>query len=203
MTRDFSALRRAFGSFADIPLDQWEALFQSTRVLVIPKGTTILRQGEAADWLAFVERGLLRNFHNTGEREVNLGFEREGGFVGAYDAYVRRAPAESGVETLEECVLLRFDRPALDALIAGHPCWRELSWRVAEAELVRKLEAERAARTRTAEERYAELAATDSDLLRRVPGYHLASYLGIAPETLSRIRTRLDLGASRGGSPRS
>lgn len=186
-----AGMRAAFAAFVELPAEEWERLTRLVRVVEVPPGTLLLRQGEAVDWLAFLERGLVRSFRLVQAKEINLGFEREGGYVGAYEAYVKRLPAQYGIEALEPCVLVRFERSASDALLAGQPCWRELFYRIIEAELARKLDSEVQSRSLTPEERYAELERSGSFLLERVPQYQLASYLGIAPETLSRIRARL------------
>ena len=188
---DFSTLERALSPFATIPDEQWEVLRAGIRYVTASKGTALQQEGEAANWLGVLQTGLVRMFRNLDGREINLGFEFDGGFIGAYEAYMQRRPALYTVQALEECQLWCFDRGFLDALLAGHPCWREMSGRIAEAELARKLHKEIEARTQSPEERYAKLLRARSPLVLRVPQYHLASYFGIAPETLSRIRARL------------
>ncbi len=200
---DFTALERSLNALVKIPEDERLRLRPRLRVVAVTKGETLVHQGQTVDWLGFLERGLLRMVHHGDEREVNIGFEFEGGYVGAYEAYMTRTPAKFSLEALEPSVIVRFDRPLLESLATEHPCWRELMGRGAEVELVRKLDAELRARTQTAEERYADLARTNPALLLRVPQYHLASYLGIAPETLSRIRARTRAPPVRTNPPRT
>ena len=202
-THDLSSVRLAFSTLVTIPDDEWRFLAARVVVQEVPKGGVLLREGELVDWLGYLTRGLVRIARLAGGHEVTLGFDCEDRFIGAYDAYVTRTPARYGLEALEPSRLVRFERALLDDLNRRHACWRELFRRVAERELVRKIDKELRIRTRSSEERYAELVRTGSYLVRRVPQYHLASFLGIAPETLSRIRARMGSGSASVSRARS
>ena len=191
LRHDDSALRQTLSRYAAIPRDQWDLMLRDIVVVDAAKGAVLQSQDEPADWLGFLERGVVRMFRNLDGREVNLGFEIDGGFTGAYEAYMQRQPCQYFLQTLEASRLWRFDRPMLDALLSGHPCWRELSGRIAEESLARRIQDEMVTRTQTPEQRYAAMVRDGSPLVRRLPQYHLASFLGIAPETLSRIRARM------------
>jgi len=201
--QDLTTLRQAFAELAPLPEDEWSFLCARVELRELARGAMLLREGEAVDWLGFLTRGLVRMFRTLDGREVTLGFDCEARFVGAYDAYSSRTRARYGVEALEASTLLRFERALLEELDARHAAWGELFRRLAERELVHKIDKELRIRTRSAEERYGELVRTNSYLVRRVPQYHLASYLGIAPETLSRIRARMGSGSGPGSGPGS
>jgi CRP-like cAMP-binding protein len=187
---DVDAFLRATAPFGTAHLTAGGELLRAAKTIELGAGDLLIREGEPANWLGFLVGGLVRIYCHGDDREVNLGFELAGGFVGEYAAYMQRGPAQHSQQALEPSRVLRFDRNLLDRLLADHASWREASGRVAEAELVRKLAKEVEQRTQSPEERYAALVANRSPLLQRVPLYHLASYFGIAPETLSRIRAR-------------
>lgn len=194
---ELDSLRRACAAQVSIPEVEWSFLAARVARWGVPRGEPLLRQGERVDWLAFLAKGLVRLAHSSPAREVTLGFDCEERFVGAYDAFRQRTPAAFAIEALEPCVLFRFDRDLIEELEARHDCWRELGRRIVERSLLNKIDKELRIRTQSAQERYAELVRRRSFLVRRVPQYHLASFLGIAPETLSRIRARI------GAVPRS
>src|SRR5262245_21606352 len=90
---ELSALRQACAALAPIPDEEWTFLAARIARRALPRGAWLLRQGEPVEWLGFLARGLVRLSHQSGEREVTLGFDCEGRFIGAYDAFAQRAPA--------------------------------------------------------------------------------------------------------------
>lgn len=164
---ELSTLRQAFEALAPLPDAEWAHASRGAVLQELPRGAALLRQGEPVEWLGYLARGLIRIHRHAGEHEVTLGFDCEGRFVGAYDAFVTRTRAQYALQTLEPSLLVRFERAQLAELETRHPCWRELFRCITERELVRKIDKELRIRTRTPEERYAELLRKGSFLVRR------------------------------------
>ena len=158
--------------------------------LNVGKNERIVRQGEPTDRMFFIVRGVFRLYSSSAGREVNLGFDFDGRFVTAYDSFLTRDPSGFSIQALENSELIYFDRATLVELYGRHICWERIGRLMAEQRFVKKIRKENEIRTRTPEERYLHILQNKPRLIERVPQYHLASYLGVTPETLSRIRSR-------------
>jgi hypothetical protein len=111
---DGANLARALRHFALIPDQQMTRLLAGARVVLARKGTLLQRQDEPADWLGFLERGVVRAFCNLDGREITVGFEVDGGFTGAFDAYMQRRPALCSLQAVEASRIWHFPRPLVD-----------------------------------------------------------------------------------------
>jgi CRP-like cAMP-binding protein len=173
------------------PADQWpgfQALFQ-TRSL--GKGEFFIRAGQPSGSLAFINAGLLRFFYETGDgKEFNKSFSRENDFAGAYSAYLTRSPSRFGIQALENSHLLVAKFDAIVGLFDRHACWQRLGRLLAEQLYIRKEQREAEFLLDDALTRYRNFQAQYPGLESRVTQYHVASYLGITPVALSRIRKK-------------
>lgn len=192
---DLEQLRAVLTAFADLPREEWEAFASRVERRSLDKGRFLVRQDRFAPDIWFLLSGLVRIFRREGRREVTLGFDCEGRWVGAYDSFLTGEPARCSVVALEPCTLLEVPGTLLRELPRRHPCWQELTVRLQERQLLQRIDKELRIRTRTPAQRYGDLVRSRSYLVQRVPQYLLASYLGIAPETLSRIRARMHAGS--------
>ena len=188
---DAATLTRALSALG--PLDG-QALHDGLdvcRVRELARGECLLRAGERASLLGVVVSGLMREFFITSsgvERTKN--FCPPGQWTGSLPDLLSHAPARSFIvaEERTRLVLLRWDE--LLALEARHPSYATLARRSAERLLLVKAEREYELICLDAEARYQAFQARYGALESRLSGRHVASYLGITPVHLSRLRRR-------------
>jgi len=173
----------------DCDLTRLEA---ALRPVSLAKGDSLLRPGEACTLAGLVTRGCLRVFSpdpDGSERIVY--FAPEGWCVADIDALVNGRPATLGIDALEPTELWVIDNPlpglAESVLPGCDRLWRffeEQALVVLQKRLIGELR-------RTASQRYLEFQALYPGLEARIPQYHVAAYLGVSPEFLSKLRKRL------------
>jgi CRP-like cAMP-binding protein len=187
-------LLRSLAEIPDRELERAGAIFHPTEVR---RGALLLRAGERPQTLAFVSAGLLRLYYIGCEgREFTKSFCVEGEIVAAYSALLLDSPSRLFIEALEDSQLLVADYQAYQALAAQHPCWTIVGQRRAEALFIKKELREGALLLDDAETRYLQFLAEYPGLEARLKQHQIASYLGISPVSLSRVRARF---RSKGG----
>jgi CRP-like cAMP-binding protein len=157
-----------------------------------PKGAVLLRQGEAPDSCFFVLEGCVRQY-SLGEdgTETTIEFFAEEEAVEVFQGLAGGKPSEYSLACLEDSVILVGDLMTVSATYARYPKLVPITRAMTERNYARTREAFAAFRASSPEERYKSLLESRPGLLDRVPHYLVASYLGVAPETLSRIRKRI------------
>ena len=183
---------------ADLPLVPGEAalnrLHQGARHRVLSKGDHILRAGTIADEVFFVHTGLLRYYFNDPNDE---GQERTGQFfddgivVTDAESFLAQVPATQNFEALEASSIVVLPRAVLETgYEEDHAIERFGRLMLQEALIGSQRRASRLL-TLQPEDRYRRFIETRPEIARRVPQYLVASYLGLTPESLSRIRRRI------------
>ena len=146
-----------------------------------PKGHLILETGKTETNLFFIEKGIARAYIPVDGKEVTFWIGREGSTIVSLKSYVNNQQGYETVELMENSVLYMLKRKEL----------YELFEEFAETEFLQTEERLISLLFTTASERYRELLKDNPDLLQRMPLECLASYLGITPVSLSRIRAKL------------
>lgn len=149
-------------------------------------------QGDTSDTLYLLQEGLVRLFYTTPEgKERNKAFYRAGQVTGPVSAAITAAPAPFAIQCLEPTSAICFrHRDLLEATRANAQLshlYREL---LSDA-FIRNEQREAVLLTLDARQRYQWLLREEPELVERVPQFHLASYLGLDPVSLSRLKRKL------------
>lgn len=157
----------------------------------LAQGEYLIRAGQSSTDLAFINSGLLRLFYQTANgKDYNKSFSTEGQFTAAYSAYLTQTPARFSIQALEDSQLLVCDLDRLTQLYEKHSCWQRLGRLLTEQVYIKKEAREAEFLLDDAETRYRRFQQDYPGLEQRIAQYHIASYLGITPVALSRIRRR-------------
>lgn len=159
----------------------------ATRV-EIAKGALILQEGKICRHIYFVSGGCLRIYTLNDGIEVNTDFVFEGGFATSLRSLRTASASDVSIQAWESSVLYRFDSAELLELYRTTPGAEAFGRGVVEGLLMRQEEYANIFRLYTGKERYQYLLRNKPEIIQRMSLSQIASYIGVARETLSRIR---------------
>lgn len=159
------------------------------RVKKLRKRQFILQEEEVCMNFAFVSQGLLKSYilDEKGNENINL-FGWEGWWIADFQSFLFQTPATLAIEAIEDCELLLLSRINYDQMLEEVPVMERYFRLVYERSLVTKDQRLVYAQSYSAEEKYFYLIHTYPELIQRIPQSLLASFLGLTPETFSRIK---------------
>ncbi len=177
----------------DLQLTEEESkiINENMPVKTYEKGTVLLREGQVAVDSYHVIKGCIRSYYLKDGEERTTAFFTEDQSCASLDSYTNQIPAKHYLECVEETTVAVLNYYKEKELIQRIPKFETLCRLAMENDYGKNQERLANFMTQSPEERYLHLLDTRPDLLERVPQYQLASYLGIKPESLSRIRKRI------------
>jgi len=186
----YEALFKWWEQYLILTQEEKTAFMQASEVHHYKKGKILVQQGHICDKFFFVLKGAARSYHRKGDKEHTHGLQFDRFVAVSLFSFISQQPSHESIELIEDSFLITISRDNLHGLYKTYPRSNIIGrLRVEEAflELERRT---RSLQQLSARERYEELIAKSPMCLQRVPLKHIASYLGITQETLSRIRVR-------------
>lgn len=152
----------------------------------------ILQEGDVCKYIAFVEKGMLRSYtiDEKGNEHI-MQFAFEGWWISDHFSFLTGEPAIYNMDALEDSELLLLSKQAEDQLLQKIPKLEKYFRILLQNNLIATQRRLISSLSQTAEERYHQLINACPAIPQRVPQHMMASFLGITPETLSRIRKQL------------
>jgi CRP-like cAMP-binding protein len=151
----------------------------------------ILQEGDVCKYAYFINSGCIRYYYNVNGQENTAQFFFENGWYTDYDSFLTGKPTKQNIETLEESELILLSAKDLRELYIEIPKFERFGRLMAENAFLGIRQRNEMLENQTAEERYLTLMNERPKVLERIPQHYVASYLGIKPPSLSRIRKRI------------
>ncbi len=183
-------LTDVFNEYADIPEEQINLIVPKAKLLDIGKNSLFLRQGDEVNRFGLIKEGLFRIYCNdlSGD-EKTLAFRGTGQFLAGFSPYLENRDIWYSMQALEDSRVITFGFSDYQQLTEH--CWNELIKNYVTRLFIEKEERERSLLLDDASTRYLNFIEAHPGYESRISQYHIASYIGITPVSLSRIRSRM------------
>ena len=155
----------------------------------VAKGEKLLHEGEVCSYMYFVDKGMDRQFYYKNGRDVTEHFSYEGRIVICIESFLKQIPSLLIVEALEPSRLFGIPHDRFLELVETDKEMEHLYRKILEHALISSQEHADSQRFENATERYVRLLKTKPEIVLRAPMVHVASFLQMTPETLSRVRS--------------
>lgn len=187
MTRELESFLSQYVSLSSQEVGTIASKFQRKS---IRKGDFLLKEGQVCKDFVFVETGCLRLFYESNETEISVWFAFANSSAIEIASFISGKPSEYSIQAIEDTSVLFLPKKNLEGLYVSHPQAQELMRRFWEDVILHLIRRFTALQKESAETRYINLMK-NTDYLHKIPQKYLASFLGVTPTSLSRIRRKV------------
>ena len=184
-------IRGFLSSIVQFSEDDWNLFNKRLIYKEFKKNDLILRTGEVENFMYFLVDGVSRIFQYKNDIEYTLRFNFPITPFNSYASFITQTPSLINVEAITDAKVLRISYNDMQSLYDESKMAERLGRRLIELLYVQREIKELQMHSKTAEDYYCELIKTSEDLTQQIPQKYLASYLGITPESLSRIKRKI------------
>lgn len=155
------------------------------------KGTFFLNEGEICRQVGFITKGIFRYYINDEGEDKTYGFSQENEFTCNYESFVPQSPSNQIIQALEDTELMVISYDGLKEFYTKIKEGERFGRNIIEQVFVQTLKDRNSFYTDSPQLRYEKFIKDHYDLQQRLPQYYIASFVGVKPQSLSRIRKRI------------
>jgi CRP-like cAMP-binding protein len=171
--------------------EEWEAFSRIVKVKKLKKKDLLLEEGQVCNFIAFLNSGVLREYSFQHDRETTVDFVSENQFTSDYQSFIMQVPSMQYLEALTDVELLILKKEDINSLYDRYKIWERFGRLIIEKVFCIAEAKRKKIIATTHDEQYRDFAAAYPEIVRQVPQYYIASYLGLTPEHLSRLRKKV------------
>jgi len=187
-------LRKSVKALSKIPDELIDSLFNICKLVHIKKRQVFLMAGDVPEYMGFNLNGIFRLYYITDDgNDLTKGFCTAGKFVVSYSALVQKRPSYFFIEAIVDTDILQFKYSQWMQMIEEDIRWYPFMFKLVESVYIMKEMREKSFLIDDATSRYLNFQRDYPDLENKIKLYHIASFIGITPEALSRIRKNLKI----------
>lgn len=188
MSEKFLSLKKKLAEISTVPEDSWNEFTSHLKIEHFKKGENLVQAGDRAHTLYFIESGLARSyFIDQNGKEFIKAFFSQGDVAGPYTEMLMNEPTLIFIEALEDTTVIALDFYILQKLYSTNIWFSEIGRKICEQYFITKEQRIFEFLHYSATERYHHFIKKNADLIKRLPQYQIAAYLGISPVSLSRL----------------
>jgi CRP-like cAMP-binding protein len=185
-----SELLTLLGKITALDKKEEELLINSFKPFFLAKGSFFLKAGEVNRHVGFLQKGLVRYFVFKDEEESTFEFTKEGEFIADYQSFNSKTASIQNIQAIEDCEMLIINYENVQTIFNTTKKGNLMGRHIIEHRFDVMVNQLLAIYMQDHEERYKRFVEHYSDLTQRIPQYLIASYVGVKPPSLSRIRRR-------------
>lgn len=169
----------------------WEIFSSKLIKQEFPKKHILLEEGKVENYLSYIETGIIRFYIPNEDSDLTFDFAFKDSFISGYSSFLTRSKAVYQIETLTKSILWRLTYDDLQNIYEETEVGNKIGRLASENLFLRKSKRELSLLQENAEQRYLNLFTEQPRLIQQIPLKYIASYIGITPQALSRIRKRI------------
>ena len=186
---NFSEIKKSLLNFYPFTEEQLQLFTSQLQQKKLSKKAFLVQPNQVSDCIYFINSGSLRLYIKTEDTDQTITFFTETAWVADVESLLAQQPGKTYIEAYENSDLFLITLKDIHRLIALHPCFQMLNSML--SNFIIPTAYIKTINTKSPDERYDDLLSKKPEWINRFPQMYIASYLGITPETLSRVRARI------------
>lgn len=188
----YLALKNAFSKLINTTEEDWKAFEAILEVKTLKKKEYLLKQGQISRGVFFLSKGCLRTFHiNEKGKDTSASFYFPNDFLREIESVTNNIPSQKSIQALEDSIVFYIDKSKLKNLYETSSFYQKLGRIILEKLTISEQKYASLLASHSPKERYLYILKNHPEFIERIPLQHLASYIGISRESLSRIRQKV------------